>query len=381
MRAQRAGRIDYVATTPDPAAGPPLISPADVDALVVGVSLLGSGGGGDAATFAGVLRQRLGGGQIALARPAELPDAWVVPVGVIGATHVLTEKLPNGREFRDAVEAVTRWTWQTPTALMALEAGGLNGLSALVAALDLGLPFVDADLMGRALPRLDQFTWAVRGLPVTPCALAEPNGQVLVVDNVGAPGLERTARAFLSATGGWAALALPPTELRRAAPESATGSLARALALGRAHAALPRPAEPAEIAAALGGRMLATGRVLEIARRGHGHSFGRGSISIIDFADGSGSGSVVRLEAENEFLLALSDGEPTASCPDLLCLLDRRSAAPRTADTIRVGEEVIALVLPGPPWWRRGDVIGHVAPNAFGLDSPAVLLPDAAGGM
>jgi DUF917 family protein len=377
-----------VATAPGRAAGPPLIRPTDVDALVLGVSLLGSGGGGDAATFAGVLRQRLGSGQIALERPAERPETWVVPVGVIGATHVLTEKLRIGREFRDAVAAVTRWTGRTPTALMALEAAGLNGLSALVAALDLGLPFVDADLMGRALPRLDQFTWAVRGLPIAPCALVEPSGQVLVVDNVDAPGLERTARAFLSATGGWAAIVLPPTELHRAAPHSAIGSLARALALGRAHSALPKPAEPAEVAAALGGRLLATGRVLEIARHSHGHgfghshghSFGRGSISIIDSGRTSGLGAVVRLEAENEFFLALSDEEPIASCPDLLCLLDRRTAAPRTADTIRIGEEVMALVLPGPPWWRRGDVIGHVAPHAFGLDAPAVLLPEAAGG-
>jgi uncharacterized protein len=347
-----------------------LIRSTDVDALVVGVGLLGSGGGGDAATYARILRQRLDGGEIRLHRPEELPGAVVVPVGVIGAINVLAEKLPSGQEFQDAVAAVTRWTGQEPTALMAMEAGGMNGLSGLVATLELELPFVDADLMGRALPRLDQFTWAVRGLPLTPCALTEPSGQVLVVDGADAGGLERTARAFLSATSGWAAIALRPTEMAVAAEASATGSVGRALALGRAHAALPQPDAPSAVAEALGGRLLAAGRVLEVARPDGQPGFGRGSISVVD----AESGTVLRLEAENEFLLALSDGEPAGSCPDLVCVLDRRTARPRSTDTVRAGDEVMVLVLPGPPWWRRPEVIAHVAPAAFGLDIPPVLM-------
>jgi uncharacterized protein len=347
-----------------------LIRSEDIDALVVGVNLLGSGGGGDAATVAGILRQRLKGGAIRLHRPEELPGASVVPVGIIGSTSMLTEKLPSGREFHDAVAAVTRWSRRDATALMSVQAGGMNGLSCLVAALELELPLVDADLMGRALPRLDQYTWAVRGLPVTPCALAEPSGQVLIVDRSDAGGLERTARAFLSATSGWTAIALPPTELALAARESATGSIARALTLGRAHAALPRPDDPAAVAEALGGRLLAAGRVLGVDRPDGAPGFGRGSIGVVD----AESGTVLRLEAENEFLLALTDGEPAGSCPDLVCVLDRRTAVARGTDTVRVGDEVMVLVLPGPPWWRRPEVIAHVAPAAFGLDTPPVLL-------
>lgn len=342
----------------------------DVDHLVVGVSLLGSGGGGDAVTFGRVLRRRLGDGELRLHAPDDVPGAVVVPVGVVGATSVFTEKLPGGAEFSGAIAAVIRWTGSTATAVMGLESGGLNGITALVAALDLELPFVDADLMGRALPRLDQLTWAVRGLPVTPCALREPSGQVVLVDAAEAVTLERTARAFLAEAGGWAALALPPVDVRAGTAEAVVGSIARALALGRAHATLPAAPPPALVEEVLGGQVLATGRVLEVARYGAAGTFGRGSVTVVDEL----VGTVVRLEAENEFLLAIADGVPVASCPELLCLLDRRTAVPLGVEGVRVGDEVIVIALPGPAWWRQADVLAHVAPAAFGLNCDPVLL-------
>lgn len=343
----------------------------DLDAVVAGVSLLGSGGGGDAATFALLLRRRLAVGALPLHSVDHVAEGgFVVPIGVVGATSVFTEKLPSGHEFVSSVAAVQRWTSQDVAAVMALEAGGLNGMSAMVAALDLGLPLVDADLMGRALPRLDQLAFAVEGLPVTPCAMCEPGGQTVVVDGVDAVGLERTVRAFLAESGGWAVLALPPTPAPLVRAHAVLGSLGRALGLGRALAALPSTPAPDDIEAALGGVVLATGRVLDVARLGPARGFGRGSVTVVDAA----SGAVVRLEAENEYLLALRDGAVAASTPDLICLLDRRTSAPIAVDRVRVGDEIVVAVLPGPTWWTSPDRLGRVAPRAFGLECEPALL-------
>ncbi|MET8473569.1 DUF917 domain-containing protein [Streptomyces sp. NPDC006422] len=347
---------------------PQTITAADVPALVTGVNVLGCGGGGDAAAFASMLRRALGAAGTVTWHDPGPDDPVVVPVGVVGAVNVLSEKLPNGREFREAVAAVTRWTGgPAPDALMAAEAGGPNALTVLLAALDLGLPVVDVDLMGRALPRLDQLSWAVRGLPVTPCALAEPGGQILVVDRTGARGLERTVRGFLAAAGGWAALALAPVRLSAVRDACVHGSLTRALALGRAHAALPHRPATVDVEAALGGRVLAAGRIREVARS-EGPGFGRGSVTLTDTA----SGAVVRLETENEILLALRDGEVTATVPDVICLLDRRTSLPLAIDRVRPGQEALAATLPGPGFWRRPDTEPHVSPRAFGLDADVV---------
>jgi DUF917 family protein len=349
----------------------PALTAQDIDALVVGVELLGSGGGGDPATFGRVLRRRLGDGRIDLHAPTDLAERIVVPVGVVGSISVFLEKLPSGDELAGAVNAVCRWAGIQASAVMSIEAGGLNGITGLVASLDVGLPFLDADLMGRAFPRLDQFSWAVEGLPLTPCALYEPGGQIVVFDSASPSGLERAVRAFLSQTGGWAALALPPLPVPTAVSAALTGSVSRALGLGRAHARLGETPSAGAVETALGGRVLADGRVTEVSRHPNTGAFGRGSATVID----TRSGAVVRIETENEYLLALVDGRPEVSTPDLLCLLDRRTARPLAVDRVRTGDEVLVIALPGPSWWWQTEKrLAAVGPSAFGLNVEALLL-------
>ncbi|MCO1655116.1 DUF917 domain-containing protein [Pseudonocardia sp. S2-4] len=337
----------------------------DVDALVVGLSLLGSGGGGDAGVFATTLRRALGEGSIVLHPPAELGEASVVAVGMLGGTRMLTERLPSGQEIVGAVRALARWTGAEPEAVMALEAAGVNGVLAVAAAAELRLPLVDADLMGRALPRADQTTRAVAGGSLAPFAMAESGGRTVLLDRIDPVTLERVARAFIAQSGGWAGCAFAPTPASVVCEDACLGSLARALDLGRAHADAP----PARIAEALGGRALGAGRAVEIARNASA-TFGRAGITVLD-----DTGPVLRLEAENEYLLALLDGEPVASCPDLLCVLDRRTGAPIAVDALRVGDDVTVVVLPGPRWWReRPERLVHVGPRAFGLDCDPVLM-------
>jgi uncharacterized protein len=120
--------------------------------------------------------------------------------------------------------------------------------------------------------------------------------------------------------------------------------------------------------------VLGAGRVADVDRHGAPGGFARGSVTVVDTADGA----VVRLETENEFLLALRDGEPVASCPDLLCVLDRRTALPLAVDTVRAGNEVVVAVLPGPSWWERNGHLDRVGPRAFGIPCDPVPAGSAA---
>ncbi|MEJ3658653.1 DUF917 domain-containing protein [Actinomycetes bacterium KLBMP 9759] len=347
------------------------LTAGDVEAFTVGLTLLGSGGGGNPRPFTQSLRRavELVGGAVELCDPADLGDAPVVATGMLGATSVLTEKLPSGHELRDAVHALARWSGTAPAAIMPIESAGLNGLLAVTTAAELGLPLVDADFMGRALPRVDQFTAAATGAPVTPFALVEPGGQAVLVDRSSPRALERIVRSVVAQGSGWAGSALGPYPARSLATGACAGTLAKALLLGRAHA----QTGPEAFAERLGGRVLAAGRTVEIARIPSA-TFGRAGIAIVDDC-----GAVLRIEAENEYLLALLDGVPVASCPDLLCVLDRRTSDPIAVDLLRPGDDVLVVVLPGPPWWRATpERLRHVDPRSFGLDCDAVLLPDAA---
>lgn len=346
-----------------------MLNRSNVRQLAVGAALLGSGGGGDPDAFATILRDRLGDRDLTLREPEDLPDALAVPVGMVGGTSVFVEKLPSGGEWSRAVAAVCRWTGTPADCIMGIEAGGMNALAGVIAAIDLDLPYLDADLMGRALPRMDQFSWAVAGLHSTPIAMAQANGQVVLVDGGTPEDAERAVRSSVTMLGGWASAAVRPTAVRVAAPASNLGGARRALTLGAAHAALPDNPAPSRIADALGGAVLASGRIRTVDRHVQGSGFGRGIVTVVDESDGT----VLRVESENEFLIAIADGEVIATCPDLICVLRARTALPLAVDGVQVGDDVVVVVLPSPPWWLRPDRLPAVSPRAFGWDCDPVL--------
>ncbi|GHF16127.1 hypothetical protein GCM10017786_57500 [Amycolatopsis deserti] len=350
------------------------ITAADVPALERGVALLGSGGGGDTMTAAALLRQLVTHGREPDVPAALDPATLVMPVGIVGATAAFTEKLPSGSEFATAVAAIERWTGTPAGALVSIEIGGLNGLMPLVAAVELGLPCADADLSGRGLPRLDQLSIAATGRGLAPAALAEPGGQVLVLAAGSDESVERGARAFLASSGGWAAMAFAPVPAGDLPGCAVMGSVTGALELGRRVLAAGESPEPDRLAEASGGQVLAMGRVLEVSRHigpgQHGRAgFGRGSATLTDHR----TGALLRLEMENEYLLALRDGQPVASTPDVLAVVDHRTGVPVPCDAIRAGIEVDVLRLAAAPFWTDPRRLPVLRPRAYGIDSDPVL--------
>lgn len=347
---------------------------AHIAALECGSTLLGSGGGGPnplAATW--LARCITDHGPIRLWRAGELAaDDLVLPLGIVGATPALAEKLPSGREFPIAAEEVAKVAG-APAAVVPMEIGGVNGVAVFAAAAALGLGVVDADLCGRALPRLDQLSPVAAGRPLTPTALVGSSGVRMLLDDVSSAGLERLVRATLGEAGGWAAAAfgpIPAGELERVA---VLGSVRRALELGSAWLAGQSAAEPGEERDWPSGcTVLARGRVLQVRRHerrpGRHTPFRPGTVTVLDDRDGA----VLRLEMENEYLLAIRDGAVVATTPDPLCLVDRRTRAPIGCDRVRAGMDVTCLRLPGFDFWWEEAHVGIVGPRAFGLDHDPV---------
>lgn len=355
------------------------LRPADVDAFLLGATLLGSGGGGEAGVWGHRVRAALPADGMELLSLADARDRGlgrVAVVGMVGATSVLVEKLPHGDEIAEAVRASRRWDGLPVDALMPVEAAGLNAALAVTAAAELGLPLLDVDLMGRALPRFDQLSLVVSGSQaVRSAALAETGGQVLVLDRSTPSMLERTVRAYVSVAGGWAGASFGPVAVDELVGRSCAGTLARAVRLGRALEAVSSSgeSEPAAVAQALGGLELGSGRVVDVAR-GPVRQPNRSR-----FAVAARTGPVLRIEAENEYLLVLVDGEPVVTCPELVLVLDRRTARPIAVDRLRSGDDVQVLALPGPAWWwETAERLAAVGPRAFGLDLDPVRIPGSA---
>ncbi len=83
--------------------------------------------------------------------------------------------------------------------------------------------------------------------------------------------------------------------------------------------------------------MLITGKIVDVER--HVTSgFVRGSV-VIEGLGGDG-GRVIRLELQNENLVALEEGAVLASVPDLITVLDSETAVRSHTDRLRYGQRV-----------------------------------------
>ena len=158
----------------------------DLEDIAVGGAILGTGGGGDPYVGKLMAQQAIKQhGAVKLVDVDELPDdALVVPVCMMGAPTVMTEKLPQGDELMNAFRQLEQLLGRKIDAVLCGEAGGINSTTPFVVAAASGLPLVDGDGMGRAYPELQMVTFTMHGVSATPMVLCDDKGNSLVLDTV-----------------------------------------------------------------------------------------------------------------------------------------------------------------------------------------------------
>lgn len=338
----------------------------DIADLGTGATVLGSGGGGSTASAEVIARQAIRArGAVRVITPAEAvaefgPAATAVTVGAVGSSTLLQERLPGGREFPVALEALQRHAGVRASVLLALEIGGVNALLAAYAAAELGLPLLDADAMGRAFPGVHQTTMTAAGVTAAPAVLAGPSGATVLIDGVDNQGAERIVRSALPALGGWAAAAMYLCPVGGVGDSAVGGSLRRALGIGTALRAAQRdPAARTEFLRACGAELVFEGVAEEVLRFSE-----RDLAGVLTLSHGD---HVLRVDMGNEFLLAVADGVPVAVVPDLIVVLQATTWQVIAVDRVRPGIPLSVLRLPvGAPWDRR-QVRWLVGPQAHGL--------------
>ncbi|WP_347755408.1 DUF917 domain-containing protein [Agrococcus sp. ProA11] len=331
---------------------------ADLAALGRGASLLGGGGGGNPRLMA------LSAGESAdwpvqVHQVAELdPATPCVAVGLGGSTTVFGERLPHPDLFAEAIATIDRWTGAPAEAVCMTEIGGMNALSALPLAHELRL--VDADLMGTALPELDQFTLLADDVPDLVVAIsAWTRGTVLMTD-ARPKDVEQVLRAAFQAAGGWAGTVIGGFRVGDLAQHAIAGGLARALELGGAWGAAPMSI--GSRIAAIGAERLGVGRVTAIE---HDRSDVR--IRTVDIA--GSDGALVRVITRDDALACMVDGRVAARAPQIIDVVDPQSGAVLQVEDIAVGKSVAVLVLDAPAWWTASpERLAMVLPSRYGLE-------------
>lgn len=353
-----------------------LITIDDIDDIAAGAAVLGCGGGGDPYVGALMTQQSLRGGQpVTLVSPADVPDdSLVIVIAGIGAPPVLIEKIANGSESELALRHLERHLGRRADYLMSAEVGGLNSLYPLQVAAKVGLPVVDADGMGRAFPKLQMTSFHIFGIAVTPMALVNERGDLLLMQTATDEQAEHFIKHIAVGMGGImssAGFAQSGADVKRAA---VPGTLSICQDIGRAlRQARSQRRDPFDaLLAALRSteyyqhaHLIFEGKVVDVSRRIDGRwSLGEARVE--------GRRGVLELAIQNEHLVARINGRTAAIVPDILAVLDEDTAQAITAESLRYGQRVRVLATSVPPIMRSEAALKVWGPQAFGIDEPFV---------
>src|SRR5437868_13893043 len=350
------------------------ITREDIECLAVGAWILGTGGGGS--PYLGLLNMRrlyAEGHRVEWSAPAARADEdRIAVVSNMGAPLVGQERLADSRNIARAVAMQEDYSGAKFRAVMSLEIGGGNGIQPLMAAAHLGLPVVDADLMGRAYPEAQMTSAAVGDLRPFPCALYDPRGLESIVTNVPSwKWMERVSRKICVEVGSIASTRQGPRTGREVKGWGIHFTVSKAIGIGRRVRETQRRHED-PVAAILDeaeGKQLFRGKVVDVARRAtEGFLRGRCVIEGLD----EDRGAKLELAFQNEWVVAWrvvgEKREPIAMSPDLICVLDTVSGNAFGTETIRYGMRVTVVALPAPPVFLTPKGLDHVGPRAFGYE-------------
>jgi len=354
-----------------------LITPEQLDDIALGAAVLGTGGGGD--PYIGKLMAQEAirrKGPVTLLDPDELDDdALVIPSAMMGAPTVMLEKAPRGTEIVTAFQAIQTYLGRTATATMSAEAGGLNSTTPFVVAAELGIPLVDADMMGRAYPELQMVTPTMYGISASPIAVADEKGNSAIFTTINNHWTEVFARTITVDMGCSAMIASYAMSGKQVKDTCVLRTITKIEEIGQTiREAHRQHIDPIEAVRAItSGFVIWRGKISDVARRTE-TGFARGDTSIA--GTGKYSGKTLKLSFQNEFLLAATEDETVACTPDLITVLDAETGEPITTESLRYGFRVAVLGIPCDPRWRTPAGMELVGPNYFGYQTEYVPIEE-----
>ncbi len=342
-------------------------------AVALGAGVLGTGGGGN--TYLGrvwldkELRERGVPCRVIDADDVS-DDGLVCTVSTMGAPTVGIEKILRGDELVNALRALEAHVGTSFEAIVIGEIGGSNAMRPLICGLQMDLPIVDGDGMGRAFPELQMDTFAIGGIDLSPLALGDCHGNVTILHKVrDAKQAERYARNLTIEMGGSAALAMSVMTGRQLKELVIRDTLALAERLGRAVLeARQSGSDPIDaVTSASGGTVLFRGKISDAERRTT-QGFARGKVTLLAFGNLEDRLEIV---FQNENLIARRNGEVVCTVPDLITLLDLEEGEPIGTEMLRYGLRVAVLAMPAPRELKTPEALEVIGPGAFGYPEVA----------
>ena len=343
-----------------------------IDNLVVGTTILGTGGGGNPETGRKTLENDLEvGRKLRVVDLDEISDdALIVSpyyIGSIAPGVKANKQVTISDPFAVALESVERHFKRKVAATVASELGGGNTAAALHVASGLNIPIVDGDLLGRAGPELHQSTAHIFDASMAPSAVVSETGNLVFIERYAdIDDYEALARYVAVISGGHAAVVDTPLTKPTALKVVIRGTVSKSIAIGKAVREANRDGtDPVEASRrVLGGWLIFRGSVEKYEwKNERGFLFSEVCLSGKD----EWRGRTFRSWIKNEHIFAWLDTKPIVMPPDLIMFLDKNGYGV-TNDTLKQGLEVSIIASKAPEVWRSENGLKLFGPRHFGLD-------------
>lgn len=346
----------------------------DIQDMARGAVLLGTGGGGD--PYIGELfvtaQIRKGNYPKIVAGDEVAPDAFVLSIAGIGAPSVIVEHLVSERTLRQLLTRSEAFYGRPIDALISAEIGGANSMFPLALSAISGIPVIDADGVGRAVPQLEMTTFSIYGARATPGIIMDDSGNVVTVEASSDRMAEELCRVISVAMGSMAFMAIYPMSGKQASEVAVPRTLTQTLEIGRCIRKARETSGdvfealldylnrwPGRVA-----RVLFDGKISDVVHETR-DSWHWGLATIQSLKEPT---LECKVQIRNEYIVARVNGRTATIVPDLISILDRESGEPLTAEMLAYGQRVKVLGFSADPMLCTPESLKVLGPRCFGLD-------------
>jgi DUF917 family protein len=355
----------------------------DCEDFVRGCLFMATGGGGSPEWGLGMLKPALEEGlTVEWVDASDIPDdVWTVTPYGMGSIAPMSEEKKKEIErwglkdkfgdasMAEAVKELGEYLGHPIGCFVAAELGAGNSAAPLVVGARMGIPVVDGDYAGRAVPDELQGTPYLYGKKSWPVASVDKWGNIVIVkETVSSFMFERIGKMLAVAAYGTTTMAgtpLPASEMKEILVH---GTFTKCLAIGRAMRKARNKGRD-QIDAALqvaGGWRLFEGVISgkEWEDR-DGYMFGTSHVK----GSGDYRGQTLDVWFKNENHVSWLNGEPWVCSPDILTLVHKDSGDGVTNTALKEGDEVVAVGMKGLEAFRTEFGLNEAAgPGYFGFD-------------
>ncbi len=357
------------------------LSRQDLQDVLYGAVILGTGGGGELEEGFGFINHALSQGKtfnmVELQEASD--DGLVCTPYLLGAISPLSKeeerqyhRLPRCEEpaVLLAYRRFQEYLGQEFYGTISCEMGGSNTAVSFYAAAMNDHVIIDADLAGRAVPEITHSTYYINGLPVAPMVAANEFGETVILENIVddlraetlVRALSKVSRNDIAAIDH----ALPVRDVKNAV---IPGAISLAMNMGRVwREARDAGDDVAQVIADTGEGFVAFRGIVKDCDWETKEGFTLGNVCIDGIEGFIGQGYKIYLKNEN--MVGWLDDEVHTTIPDMICLLDTATGEPITNPNYKQGQNVAVIILPAPEAFTTEKGLQAFGPSYVGLEQP-----------